>query len=832
MKPLYLRLKGFTGIYRATGHHEVELDLLGLEADQKLVAFVGANGSAKSTVLDNLHPYPVMPSRMPASSDTDGPISLSAFSYYPNLNALDCARELIWEHDGIRYRTSQTWHINGSKSAEAYLHELDGEKWKPVALPDGTLSDGKVSTYTKCVEGILGSAATYFTTHFAAQNRALFSKYKTGDMKALLSDVLGHKHIEALHAKALTVNSSLKGSLALARDEFEEVREALARAVALAASLRSDEAKLLQAAQRVSQARDAVAQATIRLSQAQELAQSEIATNAERGRLGVEKTQTTDSRRADLLKLQAEKAALEKGLADAELQLRRSLARLQTEEAAVTKHLVDQDALLARSADIEAAATAIPEAHAAVELLRPALEAAEQTLAEQGALNQQKHRVELDLRKVGEALGITKEKQQTLALQSGLADEVPCVGTDLQSKCKLLTSAVSAKTDLPKTVELVDKRELEYNAKGAELASIVARLGAVGDVAKAVADIRKALATAEQQVVQLEKAVALKPMVEAAGSAKLVALGRREELAAERVSVAKAIAEATEAADAQREAATQRQRQHQDETAALLAKIDAAVAKLPTATGASAVAAAQAGVTTTKATLTLEEDANANLQESVAKAKGTLASITATPTGLTLAKAQVDALDGEIAGWALLTKGLSKDGILALSIDDAGPTLSAYANELLTACYGPRFTVAIETQIATATGGVREGFDILVDDQTSGTRASLGLMSGGERVWINECISRALSLYLAQSGGVRQSTLFTDETDGPLDEEHKRMFIAMKRKVLELGGYEREFFVSHTPAMWDQADCVLKFPDVLVPVPGSTAAEQGVLYAA
>jgi exonuclease SbcC len=35
------------------------------------------------------------------------------------------------------------------------------------------------------------------------------------------------------------------------------------------------------------------------------------------------------------------------------------------------------------------------------------------------------------------------------------------------------------------------------------------------------------------------------------------------------------------------------------------------------------------------------------------------------------------------------------------------------------------------------------------------------------------------------------------------------MFMAMKREVLRLGGYEQELFVSQTPELWSLADCVI-----------------------
>jgi hypothetical protein len=45
--------------------------------------------------------------------------------------------------------------------------------------------------------------------------------------------------------------------------------------------------------------------------------------------------------------------------------------------------------------------------------------------------------------------------------------------------------------------------------------------------------------------------------------------------------------------------------------------------------------------------------------------------------------------------------------------------------------------------------------------------------------------------------------------DGALDSDRKRMFMQMKREVLRLGGYTREFFVSQTPELTQMADVVI-----------------------
>jgi DNA repair protein SbcC/Rad50 len=174
-------------------------------------------------------------------------------------------------------------------------------------------------------------------------------------------------------------------------------------------------------------------------------------------------------------------------------------------------------------------------------------------------------------------------------------------------------------------------------------------------------------------------------------------------------------------------------------------------------------------------------------------------------------------IEGELSNWSLLAKCLSNDGVIALDIDDAGPTFSAVANDLLLACYGQRFTLEVVTQSATAKGEMREDFDIIVHDGLRGESKSLKLVSGGERVWINECLIRAIALYLVSNTGRRFGTLFSDEADGPLDPDHKRMFMDMKREVLRLGQYAREFYVSQTPELTAMADHVIDL-DALVEV--------------
>jgi len=102
-----------------------------------------------------------------------------------------------------------------------------------------------------------------------------------------------------------------------------------------------------------------------------------------------------------------------------------------------------------------------------------------------------------------------------------------------------------------------------------------------------------------------------------------------------------------------------------------------------------------------------------------------------------------------------------------------------------------------------------------VHDADSGQSKPVALVSGGERVWINACLTRAVALYLANQSGHRYASLFSDEADGALDPERKRMWMAMKREVLRLGGYEREYFITQTQELTAMADAVIDLDALL-----------------
>src|SRR5437016_2856537 len=212
MKPISLTLKGFRGIRDGLGRDVIELDFERVAGDAKLIAMVGRNGRGKTTIMDNMTPFPIMPSRAGA----DG---LGSFSYYDQVCLPESVKDLVWEHGGERYRSQLVFRLNGKRKTEAFLHVRRGDTWQPMRLGDGTVSDGKVDTYAQCIEQILGSAETFFTSVFAAQGRRQLSAYKNAEIKTLLTDLLGLEEIRARGAKALQTAKLLKAGLLALRQE-------------------------------------------------------------------------------------------------------------------------------------------------------------------------------------------------------------------------------------------------------------------------------------------------------------------------------------------------------------------------------------------------------------------------------------------------------------------------------------------------------------------------------------------------------------------------------------------------------------------------------------
>jgi exonuclease SbcC len=806
MQPLQLTLKGFRGIRDGLGLDDLTLDFERLADGAQLIAIAGANGRGKTTLLDSMQPFATLPSRS-ATAGSGG------FSFYDHVFLPESVKDLTWAHDGRSYRSQLVIRLNGRRRTEAYLHVLAEQgAWVPMRLDDGTVSDGRLETYTRCVEHICGSADTFFASVFSAQGKRQLSTYRNAEIKSLLADLLEQDAIRDLGQRACETARLLKTALGSIRQEQagldDEVRrlgderhslEDAPKGVEAARQAKNTAQLALETAQarlvRLSAARDG--------SRAVEVRRAELA--AERKSLADADGQAVRALRAQD---QAECARLERldQRVNARVQAERSRrqALLQARQRCQT--------VLAEAGTIARAVRRLPVSQRLVALRCNRTKAARdqvQALTQcEGLERLSEERVAGIERDAGKAALRADE----LARRFGLTDKVPCAGTDLQGRCSLLGDAREARSLVPSA-----------QAQIAQLA---------GDKARALRDLqvlrqrRNALAAAPETLAWAEhcearvraQAIRLGSLAAKAGAcaeatatlsavdADLAALGpaaagrpdETQEEQAERGQI-----------NASRQSIASLLQQHAERTQAEMKRLAAAEAALPPPHDEAPMFAANQTMRSARDVVDAAEHA---LLEAVRKAQA-LEDNTKRQATLSVRHRRVAArrlrVEDELGQWHLLARCLSNDGLIALAIDDAGPALSGLANDLLLACHGPRFTVSIHTLVETGKGEQKEGFDIVVYDSETGDSKSVGLMSGGERVAINEALVRAVALYIAQNTGRRYATLFSDEVDGALDPDRKRQFMAMKREVLRLGGYEREFFISQTPELTAMADAVI-----------------------
>lgn len=806
MKPNKLTLTGFEGVRCGLKKNTVTLDLRAIPEDRKLVALVGPNGSAKTTILDNLHPYRMMPSHCKT-------LSPGAFSYWDHITGHEAEKELEWEHVGRQYRSHFIFRSTGArKQGDYYLFQWMDQRrsWEPAKLQDGTEVDGKAELYDRCVNELLGPPESFFTSQFAAQHRKSISQYTAGDIKTLLASILKCQEFQLYASKAGAVikqlmfhqndlqNQILKGRLA--DRELDAIATKMctmsmhqAQLVARQAELETDfrrwEAKLadLRAAEEAWSKDEE--QATF-LRQQLEIAQ---------------KAQTSEAARA-LARFNEQRRAMK----ESQESLTAEQSRLMDAGSKFSVTMARYRALHSRDKIVADASNALQLAHGELRALDRAIEACR---GKSVAAAPVRLRHESLVRRQTElmTLGATKANQiQEWQSAAVLVDQVPCSRMAIRSQCKLMAHANAAVAQAAAGQgDLIHLRRA-YKDTTADLKHVTIELAAVDAVAQELDSLVEQRTKLEQGVSELRSVAAERPLVDEAKE-QLAAIetqasenlrlldsvkAKLEQLATEIVSLADAFARETESiktAGAQQVAALTGRlnllaRQVDKEEQSTIKKELNKTQKLFEENKVS-----QKSVGEERVELLAQAKAFERIKDQTA----------------VLVK-QSDLLADEIAKYRLLEKGFGNDGLVALAIDDAGPEIARLCNRLLADEYGGRFAVRIDTLRTTRTGEQRETFEIKVFDSQGGKEKLLDFTSGGEKVWINECLLRAIALFVGGNNHSKCETLFSDETDGALDPNRKQQYVKMKRSVLAYGGYTREYFISQTPAVWEQADHIIE----------------------
>lgn len=766
MRPLTVTLTGFIGVRDGMKRESITIDFQSLP--NGLIALSGPNGSGKTTIMDNLHPYRIMPSQ--ASK-----LSVDSFSYWDHIYGAKAEKVLDWEHANRRYRSTFSFRKTGkSGKADYYLTVQDADgQWEPVTLPDGRTSDGKAENYDRCLEAVCGSLEQFFTSVFSAQNRRPLASYGTGEIKSLLAELLKVDQLQALAAKAGDVAKSLQRRLDAAQQEvllFASKRERLSQTTKAI----DQDGEALNVARK---ARETLA------SQAATLGQQRSTLAAKQA-----ESKAVEARVRELTQRRTEVTGLITATANEE---KAATQRVDQRRAAIAKAVAANNATLAQEAVIKGATASREDAQLRISRgearaleLQTQIKGLEDTPLTLKTL-------EAEVRSLLEQGRAKKEVLDSFKQQAADFKAVPCSEMDVHRSCPLYKQAGDANARYDVQLVEIGKLRETYGQKEKQVKALAPELVKLQAARTELDTVNAGLVKARRDLQQATEFAARAPLIEQA----------REGLASCQTDIALLDKEA--AAIANRFLAQAKQYNEQ------LEQVNAEVARL----GAVDVAAEIAGL---DLQLQRNRDETARtdgqieaLIRSQATRQAEAEAMKNELIGCDATQARASQLSDEIAKWKLLSKGLGNDGVIALTIDDAGPALTQEVNNLLLACYGMRFTVEIRTQRALANGELREGFEILVHDADNDSTKVVGVMSGGQKVWINESLTRGIALYIAHIAGQPYGTLFTDEADGPLDPEKKRQFIRMKREVLKQGGYAREFFITHTPELLEEADAVI-----------------------
>ena len=821
-----LRLKNFKGLLAGAGLDDVTIDFSGLAGT---VALVGRNGMGKTTILDNCHPFRLMPYKLRKS--TSG-WSTAAFNYYDQCSG-EARKELEFEMGGTLYK-SVILIDSDKRKQEAYLYRWDGASgWFP-------LNDGKTKTYDARVDAICGSPSLFFTSVFRSQGAKNLSDYTRGDIMGIVAELLNIDRIREQGQKAKAVADAILADRDNLGFQVSQLRASLEHEEGVAQSLAG-------LRQDLESAKKSVSDASASISSLQEdLKNSEAAIASRSGdkkRLQEKQTElsTVESEAeacatamvSDQHEVEAEIRAVVSGRDDATRTIDGDMAAasgdLQTATTRFQQQRASVDEQLARAEKLISGAILIREKAAEEDRLQDSISALQEDLF---SCSDEESSVQQELRRLQSLEDNLKAEERVLAdlrRRSEMLDSLDCRADEsgwVNDVCPLLEDAIKARNSLE-----------EVSARVVEMAGVIEQAQANDPAGKLTAvkakaeDLRRTMADNRAALEEVRKFSKLLPELEQAETKVADLRERILELEGDLETAKLRFGEVSDRLGSRRKKLVEDSNSRVEALTGKLQRVvsDGAAKQEQFSKRMDALRSEiqslellllgdhEADVERLKREIAEQESAKETADASVRDLSVKIGAAEARMEEFGKVRVQIGnleqsmaAMDIDAADWRLLQKACSNDGIIALEIDDAGPSISSIANDLLRTCYGPRYSIRIETQAEKANGGSKEAFDITVFDSVTDESKSITEMSGGQVCWIEDALTRAICLFNINRSDRVFGTLFSDEKDGALDADRKNEFMAVKRRSLELGSHGLELFITQTPELIDLADGVIR----------------------
>lgn len=808
-----MRFEGIK-IHKLGPFGDVELNLE--QVDGPVVAVAGGNGAGKSTLLE------LLAAGLFRSTPTRG-----------KLAGLATGRDSWVEVQAVNGRSYSIRHMVDANTGKGETLVLD-DAGAPV------LDDAKVRSFDKWAKTHLPAPEVFYASTFAPQGSGGFLDLDPAARKAVLLRTLGAEHLELLAEKAREHVRECKTKLEVVNARIADVQHSNVEGTE--EDLREAQAKV----KALESERDA---ALVSLGAARKAAEE----NRE-ARAAAERWERESER------LEAERGRARGKVADVNARIQKQLDVVYDKDeilaagkrAEELEEAIQNEALEARKVDAE-----ISDLKHALDLnRRTGLELSEKHSAAKSRANAAKGRL-FDRDKVLEAVAAlnqlnantekaaqdfneAEEKLGSLRGQriDGAEQRVQTLRRGLVRIRDRATSLLEARDHASDMLKDDDATERRAAALPAELA---AAEKACREATKELRDATKALAEAERlavrapdlELAQQDLDVARKEMGELAAQleacrdtyaqtkmaldnatiradAITAKLGELHERLAEAKDAARRLAD-LDAAEVRLEELRGQKKELQRELASVEAKIEGL--------GEPMVAPKYIGTEAEEGELQRVERMLAEWRADVKVCASKAEAAKEGAERRRRMEVDRDGIEQDLADWTKLSQDLGRNGLQAMEVDAAGPELTELANDLLHTCFGPRWTVSIETQRLDSTGKKTiEGCEVRVIDTERGRDASASSLSGGEKVLVSEAISLALSMLACRRAGVTGATLVRDETGAALDPENAVGYVAMLRRAAELVGASKVLFVSHNAEARDLADAIVWVRDGKVEV--------------
>jgi exonuclease SbcC len=758
---------------RGIGRFRDTVDLpIGQLADAQVIAVAGANGAGKSTMLEAL------PGVLYRTTPSRGAIAGMA-------NAKDSFIEAVVETDQVYTIRLLVDGVARNKPSEGYITDSAG----------APLVSGKVRDMDAAVARLFPSPEVFFASAFAAQNHeGRFLDLPAVARKALFAKLLGLGRLELLAERASAKVAAVEKEIAALTASADELRAKAGDVDRLRAELTAAEAGRSEALARRAQAETGAAAAQAQLQVWQDRrAELQAATAEVRREVESAAARLADSQKALdteqqwLANLSAKRAQIEERIAQR--------ANLR----GIADSLVECEAKLA---DAEREIEGAREAEAAHLRAMSAWQDAKSTTERR--LRDAENTWRMERTEASSAVREQQREVERLAMDAAALSGIPCNGEGAYADCRLIASAAKARASLP--------------AAQAKLEDLQRRVGALSTEPPGVVGARSALEQVGPAPSKPGGAEALRTSTEISRLREAV---RRAHDARGKLGALDELAAQGEQIDAEADALRGTITEAAEALTAIADDLRAAKVRHADATLAEGQHAATMPTVPDPKELERLRAEEVRLAMAAARAEQALASAGEAAARVEEVERQAGAATADLDDWKHLAQALGRNGIQALEIDASGPEVSELTNKLLHACYGPRFSVSLETTALKADGkSTKEVFDLRVIDTERGVDGSADQLSGGEKVLVSEALALAIAIFNCRRSAQPLLTLFRDECAGALSTANAVRYVEMLRRAVELGGFHRVYFIAHQPQLWSLADACLVFEDGRVRIAG------------